>query len=158
VNGGFVDLLHLDTLTFPVLCGSLSRLRDESSDYCWCIEIHCGQSAEPAEKQKSDLDYVLGAEPYLYAQLLPLRVKTLAELIGRRYSFPQSPEDDPADWEPDQWPFFCLYLWEHDYVHPAALAFIAKRGRQYRVEIEGKYPIDGAYFDPRVQAWLDWKQ
>jgi hypothetical protein len=152
-----VDLLHLDTLVFPVLRGSLSRLRDQSSDYCWCIEIHCGASAEAGEGEESALGYVLGAEPYLYAQLLPLRVRSPEEVVGRRYSFPQSPEDDPADWEPDQWPFFCLYLWEHDYVYPVVLTFTAKRDGQYRVEIEGKYPVDGACYDLRVQAWLDWE-
>jgi hypothetical protein len=152
-----MDFLHLDRLAFPVLRGSLSRLRDESSDFCWCVEVHCGEAAEQEEGQESELDYVLGAEPYLYAQLLPLRAESPDELIGRRYSFPQSPEDDPADWEPDQWPFFCLYLWEHDYVHPAALGFTGRRGRQYRVEIEGKYPVDGMCHDLRVQAWLDWE-
>jgi hypothetical protein len=154
-----MDLLHLDTLTFPVLRGSLTRLRDEESDYCWDIEIHCDSSAElGAEDPERELEYVLGAEPYLYAQMLPLRVESLDKLVGRRYSFPQSPEDDPADWEPDQWPFFCIYLWEHDYVHPVALAFTAKRDHQYRVEIEGKYPANGTCYDLRVHAWLDWEQ
>ena len=152
-----MDLLNLDRLAFPVLRGSLSRLRDESSDYCWDVEIHCGKSIEAEEERESDLDYVRGLEPYLYAQLLPLRVKSPEELIGQRYSFPQSP-DGPADWEPDQWPFFCLYLWVHDYVHPTTLAFTGRRGHQYRVEIEGKYPVDGKCFDLRVQAWLDWGQ
>jgi hypothetical protein len=153
-----VDLLHLDTLAFPVLRGSLLKLRDGSSDYCWGVEIHCGKAIELEEGQESDLDYVLGLEAYLYAQLLPLRVSSPEELIGRRYSFPQSPDGDPADWEPGQWPFFCLYLWEHDYVHPTTLAFTAQRYRQYRVEIDGKYPVDGKCFDLRVQAWLDWGQ
>jgi len=156
-----VDFLHLDAVAFPVLRGSLSRL-NEAGDYSWCIEVHCGESEQldyrnwPENKIGSGLDWLAGKEPYLYAQLLPLGVGSPDELIGCRYSFPQSSYDDPADWEPNHWPFFCLYTWEHDYVHPISLAFTAKRGRQYRAEIEGKFPVNNRYHDLRVQAWLDW--
>ena len=157
-----MDFLHLHTIAFPVLRGNLSKLR-EPSDYCWCIEIYCGESVQldarnwPDDREEQDLDWLMGTEPYLYAQLLPLRVEAPDELLGRRYSFPQSPEDNPADWEPNQWPFFCLYTCEHDYAYPMTLTFTAKRDRQYRVEIEGKYPVCRASYDLRIQAWLDWR-
>jgi hypothetical protein len=153
-----VDFLYLDTLTFPVLRGSLSKLREETSAYCWCMEILCASSTKSEQTQECELHYLLGTEPYVYAQLLPLGVQAPDELIGRRYFFPQCPEDNPPAWEPDQWPFFCLYLWEHDYLYPTALAFTAQRGGQYRVEIEGQYPVDGKCYQLRVKAWLDWEQ
>jgi hypothetical protein len=154
-----MDLLHLHNVTFPVVRGTLSKLR-ELGDYCWDIEIYCGKSAQLDycdDRDEQELDWLVGSEPYLYAQLLPLRVGSPGELVGRRYSFPQSPDDSTADWEPNQWPFFCLYLTEHEYAHPMTLAFTAMRGRQYRVEIEGKLPVNNVRYDLRVHAWLDWK-
>jgi hypothetical protein len=152
-----MDRLRLDTLTFPVLRSSLSKLPKESSDYCWSIEIYCGASAGLEEQEESDLDYVLGAESCLYAQMLPLRVISPDDLVGRKYSFEQSPDGSRGDWEADQWPFFCLYLWEHDYIYPTTLAFVAVEGRRYRVEIEAKYPVDGKCYALRVGAWLEWE-
>jgi hypothetical protein len=159
-----MDFLHLHTDAFPVQRGTLSCLRDEPSDYRWCLEIHSGPSTQQDDPNRSDdteeveMAWLAGAEPYLYAQLLPLRVDSPDDLIGRRYTFPQSPEDDPPDWEEaEQWPFFCLYTSEHDYVHPVSLTFTARREGQYRVEIEGRLPIDDTCYDLRVRAWLDWE-
>jgi hypothetical protein len=151
-----MDFLHLHTFAFPILRGSISKLPDERSDYCWCIEIYCAGLFSP-EEQGSDLDWVAGTEPYLYAQLLPLRVSSPDELVGQHYAFPQSPEDDPADWEPDQWPFFCLYLLQHEYVYPVSFGFTAKRDGKYRIEIEGKLPACQKSYDIRAEAWLDWE-
>jgi hypothetical protein len=158
-----LDVLHLQSLAFPVLRGSLSKTPGVG-DYCWSIEIHCGESARLYERNNSDdqdedeLDWLAGTEPYLYAQLLPLRVPSPDQLVGRRYSFPQSPEDEPADWEPDQWPFFCLYLYEHEYLYPVNVGFTEQRGGRYKVEIAGKYPVGARCYDLKVQAWLDWDE
>ena len=111
-----------------------------------------------AEKEDEDFAWLEGAEPYLYAQMLPLEVAGPEELIGRRYTFPQSPDDDPPDWEAArQWPFFCLYTCEHDYAYPMTIAFLAKRDQHYRVEISGKVPLHKE-FDLRVKTWLRWEQ
>lgn len=159
-----VDHLHLNTIAFPVLRGELYRARDASDDYRWGIEVHCGESPHldyrswPDDRDEGPLDWLAGSEPYLYAQMLPLRVTSPDELIGRAYSFPQSPDDEPADWPRGiGWPFFCLYLMEHDLAHPMRVAFTERRGGQYRVEIAGGYPSGGLVHDLRVEAWLDWQ-
>jgi hypothetical protein len=156
-----MDLLHLDTLVFPVLRGTLSKLRNEPSDYCWDIEVHCGGSDQwdnPNCQVDPELEWIAGAEPYLYAQMLPLRVASPEELVGRRYEFPQTPGSPSEDGEPDQWAFFVLYLHEHDQVYPMTLTFTERRDRQYRVEIAGQYPAIETWYDLRVEAWLDWEE
>lgn len=90
--------------------------------------------------------------------MLPLQVESPEELVGRVYSFPQSPDDEPPDWPSGiGWPFFCLYLMEHDLAHPMRVSFTERRGRQYRIEIAGRYPSGGVVHDLRVAAWLDWQ-
>jgi hypothetical protein len=156
-----VDFLRINDLAFPVLRGTLSRLRNESSDYCWNIEIHCGRSDQwdnPNTEVDEELEWLVGTEPYLYAQGLPLRVASPEELVRRRYDFPQTPDSPLEEGEPDQWSFFVLYLHEHDQVYPMALSFTEKRDRQYRVEIVGKYDANETSYDLRVEAWLDWKE
>jgi hypothetical protein len=78
-----------------------------------------------------------------------LRVESPDELIGRQYTFPQTPDDDPPDWP---------HLFEHDWAYPMRVAFTAKRDWQYRVEIAGGYPVGGEIYDLRVEAWLDWQE
>ena len=158
-----MDHLYLNTIAFPVLRGELCRGRDASNEYSWGIEVHCCESTQldyrswPDDRDEGPLDWLAGSEPYLYAQMLPLRVASPDELVGRAYSFPQSPDDEPADWPSGiGWPFFCLYLMEHDLAHPMQVAFTERRGSQYRVEIAGGYPSSGLVHDLRVAAWLDW--
>ena len=157
-----MEQLYLNTIAFPVLRGELYGGRD-TTDYRWGIEINCGESPQldyqnwPDDREEQPLDWLAGFEPYLYAQMLPLRVTSPEELIGRAYSFPQSPDDDPPDWPRGiGWPFFCLYLMEHYWAHPMRVAFTERRGRKYRVEIAGGYPDGGVVYDLRVAAWLDW--
>jgi hypothetical protein len=103
-------------------------------------------------------DLLAGAEPMLYAQMLPLRVRSREELIGRTYSFPQTPDDDPPDWPTGHgWLFFVLSVWEGCVAYPMGVAFTEKRNEQYRVEIAGRYFNSGVSYDLRVQAWLDWQ-
>lgn len=154
-----MNILRLDSITFPVTSASIKRIPD-IGEYCWCIDVNCGSSPElndeewPEDREEQELDWVAGSEPYLYAQLLPLRVESPKDLAGRSYSFPQTPGDDPADWEPDQWPFFCLYLMEHDYVYPAVVKFSEDRNGRLYLEFEGKLPICGREYDLRVGTTL----
>lgn len=159
-----MDQLDLNSIAFPVRRGELCRVHDASTDYRWGVEIHCDESLQlddrdwPDDREEGPLDWLAGCEPYLYAQMLPLRAASPDELVGRAYDFPQSPDDDPQDWPSGiGWPFFCLYLTEHSLAHPMRVAFTEKRGRQYRVEIAGRYPDGGVIYDLRVEAWLDWK-
>jgi hypothetical protein len=157
-----VDYLYLNTIAFPVRRGELCVGRDASTDYRWDIEIHCDESPQldcrnwPDDREEGPLDWVAGFEPYLYAQMLPLRVASPDDLVGRAYWFPQSPDDDPPDWPSGiGWPFFCLYLMEHSWAYPMRVAFTEKSGQQYRVEIAGGYPDGGVIYDLRVETWLD---
>jgi hypothetical protein len=159
-----VDHLQLNTIAFPVLRGELLRGRDALDEYCWGIGVYCGESPQldyrswPDDRDEGPLDWLAGSEPYLYAQMLPLRVASLDELVGRAYSFPQSPDEEPTDWPSGiGWPFFCLYLTEHELVHPMRVAFTERRGGQFRVEIAGRYPSGGVVHDLRVEAWLEWQ-
>ncbi len=159
-----MDHLYLNTIAFPVLRGELLGGRDTTTDFRWGIEINCGESPQldyrswPDEREEQLHDWLASAEPYLYAQMLPLRVSSPDELVGREYTFPQSPDDDPPDWPRGiGWPFFTLYLFEHYWAHPIRVAFTGKQGIQYRVEIAGSYPDGGMVYDMRVQAWLDWQ-
>jgi hypothetical protein len=158
-----VDYLYLNTITFPVRRGTLFRGWEELGDYCWEIEIHCGESPQldyrnwPDDRAEEPLDILAGAEPSLYAQMLPLRVGSPHELVGRVYSFLQTPDDEAPDWPTGLgWPFFVLNLWEDCLAYPMRVAFTQQRGRQYRVEINGRYFDSGVSYDLRVQAWLDW--
>jgi hypothetical protein len=89
--------------------------------------------------------------------MLPLRVQSPDELVGRSYSFPESPFDDPATWDCGQWPFFCLYIMEHDYLFPVTIHFKEKQDGRYRLHILGKYPCDGKEYDIEVETWLIWE-
>lgn len=158
-----MDHLYLNTIAFPVLRGELCGGRDTTTDYRWSIEIHCGESPQldyrnwPDEREEQPLDWLAGLEPFLYAQMLPLRVASPEELVGRSYSFPQTPDDDPPNWPQGiGWPFFSLYLMEHAWAHPMRVTFIERRGQQYRVEIVGGYLDSGVVYDLRVTAWLNW--
>jgi hypothetical protein len=158
-----MDHLSLNTIIFPVLRGELSGGSDKTTDYRWSIEINCGESPQldfrnwSDDRQEQPLDWLAGLEPYLYAQMLPLRVASPTELVGRTYSFPQSPDDESPDWPHGiGWPFFCLYLMEHVWAHPIQVTFTKRKGRKYRVEIIGGYFNCGVAYDLRVAAWLDW--
>jgi hypothetical protein len=160
-----MDHLFLNTTAFPVRSGVLSRGRDATTDYRWGIEINCDESPQldyrdwPDDRKEGPLDWLASAEPYLYAQMLPLPVASPDELVGNEFSFSQSPKDVPADWPQGiGWPFFMLYLFEHEWAYPMRMAFTAKRGSQYRVEINGGYPVGDLVHDLRVQAWLDWHE
>ena len=158
-----MDQLFLDSVSFPVRNGTLSRNRDESGVRSWCIEINCGESPQldyrnwQDDREEGELDWLASAEPYLYAQMLPLPADSPAELIGQTYSFPQSPNDSPANWDRGVgWLFFCLYLFEHALVYPMTIAFTEQRQQQYRVRLTGTYPVGERHHDLRVEAWLDW--
>src|SRR5579863_3015241 len=134
-----MDQLFLNAVGFPVRRGTLSRNRDEPGVRSWCIEIHCGDSPQldyrawPDDREEGELDWLASAEPSLYAQMLPLPADAPDELVGRTYSFPQSPDDEPADWDRGVgWLFFCLYLFEHDLVYPVTVTFTERREHQYR--------------------------
>lgn len=102
-----MDLLVVDNLAFPVRHGRLAKGPGDPIPYCWSIEIHCGSSDEldgAGEQEELGPHAMAGTEPYLYAQLLPLRVESPDELVGRRYVFPQSPEDKEPDWGAPHWP------------------------------------------------------
>jgi hypothetical protein len=157
-----MDQLLLNSVGFPVRNGTLSRNRDESGVWSWSIEIHCGEAPHldyqnwPDDKEEHELDWLAGTEPSLYAQMLPLPADSPDELVGRTFSFPQSP-DDPADWDRGVgWLFFCLYTWEHDLVFPTTVTFTQRREQQYRVKIAGCYPANRTQHELRVEAWLDW--
>jgi hypothetical protein len=153
-----VDYLFLNTIAFPVRRGVLSRGRKDLGDYCWELEVYCGESPQFADREEEADDLLAGAEPLLSAQCLPLRVQAPDELIGREYLFPPTPEPDPPDWDTALgWPFFFLYVWEGYPTEQLRVAFTGKRDRQYRVEIEGGYVNSGVSYALRVQAWLEWQ-
>jgi hypothetical protein len=160
-----VDQLYLNTIGFPVRKGTLYRGAQELGDYCWEIEIYCDESPQldyrnrPDDRECGPDDWLAGTGVLLSAQMLPLRVQSPDELLGRAYVFPPTPEgDDPDRPAGHGWPYFFLYVWEGVPTAQLRVAFTAKRGRQYRVEIAGGYPEGGVTYDLRVQAWLDWQQ
>lgn len=158
-----MDQLFLNSLGFPIRSGTLSRKRDGLDVRSWCIEVHCKESPQldyrnwADDREEEESDWLAGAEPYLYAQMLPLPVDSPDELVGRTFSFPQSPNDEQADWNRGEgWLFFCLYVLEHDPVHPTTVDFTARQEQRYRVKIAGSYPIGQGHYDLRAEAWLDW--
>ncbi len=89
--------------------------------------------------------------------MLPLPAYTPNELVGQTYSFPQTPTDEPADWDRGVgWLFFVLYLWEHDLVYPMTVSFTERQGAMYRMSTIGHYPQDQDSLDLRVETWLNW--
>ena len=160
-----VDQLFLNTIGFPVRKGTLYRGREELGDYCWEVEVSCDESPQldyrkwPDDREEGPDDWLAGTEILLSAQMLPLRVQSPDELIGREYLFPPTPEGAPSDCPASLgWPYFFLYVWEGVPTAQLRVAFTAKRDRQYRVEIEGGYPDDAITYQLRVQAWLEWQQ
>lgn len=158
-----MDQLFLNSIGFPVRSGTLSHNRGGGGVRSWCIEVHCGESPQldyrhwPADREEDELDWLAGTEPSLYAQMLPLPADSPDELVGRTFSFPQSPDDEPADWDRGVgWLFFCLYLFEHDLVYPTTVTFAERRDQRYRVQIVGSYRVGERHYDLRVEAWLDW--
>ncbi len=158
-----MDQLSLNSVGFPVRSGTLSRNRDEPGVRSWCIEIQCGESPQldysdwPDDRVEEELDWLAGAEPSLYAQMLPLPADSPDELVGRTFSFPQSPDDKPADWDRGVgWLFFCLYVFEHNLVYPTTVEFTERQEQRYRVKIAGSYPVGQGNYDVRAEAWLDW--
>ncbi len=158
-----MDQLFLNTVGFPISRGTLSRFRDELKVWCWEIEIYCEESPQldyrdwSDERERQEMDWLAGTEPYLYAQMLPLPAESPDELIGRTFSFPQSPDDDPAEWDRGVgWQFFGLYTWEHDLIYPTTVTFIERREKRYRVKIEGSYPANNTQYALQVETWLDW--
>jgi hypothetical protein len=157
-----MDYLYINSIAFPIRNGTFRIGKDSSSEYDWGIEINCEESPHfrdwSEEREEEPTDWLAGTEPYLYAQMLPLRVKSVDDLVGQVFTFPQTPDDELPDWpEGIGWPFFVLYLFEHDLVYPMQLAFIQKKKGQFRVEITGKYPQGDLSYDLRIQAWLDWQ-
>jgi hypothetical protein len=157
-----VDQLYLNKIGFPVEKGTLYRGAEELGDYCWEIEIYCGESPQLDYRSWSDNrvwepdDWLAGTGLLLSAQMLPLRVQLPEELIGREYLFPPTLDGDEPDRPTDRgWPYFFLSVWEAFPTAQLRLAFTAKLGRQYRVEIAGGYPEGGVAYDLRVQAWLE---
>src|SRR5262249_31486158 len=139
------------------------RNRDESGVRSWCIEIHCGESQQldyrswSDDKDEGELDWLASAEPTLYAQMLPLPVDSPDELVGQTYSFPQSPDDEPADWERAvAWLFCRLYMFGRGRACPRTVTFTERQEQRYRVKIGGCYAIDERQYELRVEAWLDW--
>jgi len=158
-----MDQLLLDAIGFPVRSGTLSRNAEEPGVHSWSIEIYCEESPPldyrnwPDDRTEQTLDWLAGARPYLYSQMLPLPVRSPDELVGQTYSFPQSPEDEPADWDRGEgWLFFALYLFEHDLVYPMTVSFTKRQGTKYRVKAAGRYPCNETQLDLRVETWLDW--
>jgi hypothetical protein len=159
-----MDELFLSTVGFPVVAGTLSRNGPESAlPGSWSIEIHCGESPQmdyrnwPDDRKEEELDWLASAEPCLYAQTLPLPADSPDELVGRTYSFPQSPDDTPADWDRGVgWLFFVLYLFQHDLVFPTTVSFTESREQRYRVKIASFRPIGETQYELTVEAWLDW--
>jgi len=164
-KGTRVDHLFLNTIAFPVERGLLYRGREELGDYRWEVEVYCGESPQldyrnwPDDRVETPDDFLAGTAVMLGAQRLPLRVQSPDELVGREYLFPPTPEPDPSEWEAADlcWPYFFLYVWEGCPTEQLRVAFTAKRGRQYRVEITGGYSNSGVSYTLRVQAWLDWQ-
>jgi hypothetical protein len=159
-----VDYLFLNAIAFPVRRGVLYRGRKDLGDYCWEVEVYCGESPQldyrnwPDDRAETVDDLLAGAEPLLSAQRLPLRAESPDELIGREYQFPPTPEPDSPDWDTALgWPFFSLYVWEWCPTEQVRVAFTGKRHGQYRVEIQGGYFNSGVSYALRVQAWLEWQ-
>lgn len=156
-----MDYLRLNNLSFPVCSGSLSRSPD-IGHYCWAIEIRCGPSSESQNGDRSQheqSDHLIGTEPILYAQMLPLRVSIPTDLVGRKYAFPQTPQDDPPGWpEGIGWPFFTLYTLEHDHAYPIDMTITERDGDRYRVEIVGEHTDSGVTYVLRLNAWLAWQR
>lgn len=147
---GFVKL---GEHSFRVKRAVLSRISGEKSDYCWNIEIECGLDTTEIPEDGDEPPWYVGTEPSLYAQILPLRASHPDELIGREFSFPQTPDDDPADWpEGIGWPFFVLYAWEHDLVYPSRVMFLEGDGGRYRVRILSEHACGPTPIV--VEAWL----
>ncbi|MFO0959547.1 MAG: hypothetical protein U0800_19285 [Isosphaeraceae bacterium] len=158
-----MDQLFLNSVGFPIRKGTLSRNRDDSVVRGWCIEIQCEESPQldsrdwPDDREEDELDWMAGTEPLLYATMLPIPADSPDELVGRTFSFPQAPNDVPADWDRcEGWLFFCLYLWEHDLVYPTTVAFTERDGRRYRVKIDSSYPVGPGHDNLRAEAWLNW--
>ena len=112
-----MDSLFLNSFAFPVRRGVLFRGRKELGEYCWELEVYCGESPQLTSRDEHDGlpetadDLLAGAEPLLSAQRLPLRVESPDDLVGREYLFPPSPVPDPPDWDTALgWPFFFLYV------------------------------------------------
>jgi hypothetical protein len=146
-----VDFLHIDTIAFPVLRGVLCKLDHEPNDGCWHFGLLCGKSAHwnnPNCGVRPGLEGITAAEPYLHSRTLPLRALSPDELVGQRYEGSQDGEPAPGE-------VGLLLLSEHGRVWPLTVAFTAKRGRQYRVEIAGKHAVNGTSCDLRVEAWFD---
>src|SRR5262249_52549534 len=123
----------------------------------------CGESPQldyrnwADDREEDELDWLAGAEPSLYAQMLPLQANSPDDLVGQAFSFTQSPDDEPAEWDRGVgWLFFCLYLFEHDLVYPTTVSFNERRDQRYRVHVTGSYRVDQMVYDLRVEAWLDW--
>ncbi|OWK38086.1 hypothetical protein [Fimbriiglobus ruber] len=158
-----VDYLFLNTIAFPVRRGVLSRGREELGDYSWELEVYCGESPQldyqnwPDDRPETIDDLLVGAEPLLSAQRLPLRVRSPDELIGREYLFPPTPEPDLLDGV-TAWPFFFLYVWEGCATSQMQVTFTGKQDGRYRVEISGEYFNSGVSYALRVQVWLEWQQ
>lgn len=157
-----MDFLYLDSIAFPVRSGKLYPGRDASEEFRWGIEIFCEEAPQldfrnwHDDREEQPSDWLAGSEPFLYAQLLPLRISSPEQLIGRSYSFSQTPDDESPDWpEGIGWPFFSLYLFEHLWAYPIRIAFTEKRNTQYQVEISGKFPQSDKVYDLRVSTWLE---
>jgi hypothetical protein len=158
-----MDQLFLNVVGFPVRSGTLSRNRNEPGVLSWSIEIYCEESPQlnyrnwPDDKEEGELDWLAGVEPFLYSQMLPLPADLTEELVGRSFSFPQSPDDKPADWDRGVgWLFFCLYSFEHDLIYPTSITFTQRQEQKNRVKIVSSYPANQTRYDLRIEAWLDW--
>lgn len=118
----------------------------------WIIRIGRTTGAE------QELDWVASTGVSLCAQMLPIPADSPDELLGRTFSFPQSPGDNTAEWDRGVgWLFFVLYVWEYDLVFPTTVSFTGRREQQYRAKIEGYYPANNTRYALRVEAWLDWQ-
>jgi hypothetical protein len=155
---GGLGFLMLGKYQVPVRKAVLAESRDGEGDYRWSIEVNADELPLPKDDEEADEGpWFLGAEPYLYAQMLPLRVKSWEELAGRRFEFSDSPHDDPPCWECSQWPFFCIHTWEHDYVHPVSLRFLGLDKDRVQVVIDGRYPCGGETARLLVISWLTYE-
>jgi len=158
-----MNQLSLNSISFPVRNGTLSCHQDNSGRQCWSIQIQCDESAQldyrnwPLERHEDELDWLAGTEPCLYAQMLPIPVSSPEELPGRTFPFPQSPDDEPAEWDRGAgWLFFCLYLFEHELAYPMTVTFVERQQDRYRVNIVGTFSCNSVNHELRADAWLDW--
>src|SRR4051812_38777197 len=77
-----MDHLFLNTIAFPVERGVLYRGREELADYCWELEVYCGESPQfdyrngPDDRVETEDDLLADVSPLLSAQRLPLRVQS----------------------------------------------------------------------------------